>query len=172
MSRPLESLESISKNPVEKSETDAPAALLEAYKKHAEELKRIEDRQHQTVALVIGIFSAAATLLAKGWIAQSWLVTVYLSVMALAIGWIGFHSINELHDLRVAVRDLLVRCEIGLGFYKVGAFLDKKQLYTEYELHYPTRGKWMRQDHWIVAVISLTFVVLLLWMKLRSGYAK
>src|SRR5260370_20634474 len=105
MSRPLERLGSISKNPVEMPKT---TALLEAYKKHTEELRRIKDRQHQIVALVIGIFSAAATLLTKGWVPDSLLGVAYLSVVALAIGWVGFYSINELHDLRIAVRDLLV----------------------------------------------------------------
>jgi hypothetical protein len=161
MSRPSEPLELISKNPAAKLET---TALLEAYKKHTEELRRIEDRQHQIVALVIGIFSAAATLLTKGWVPDSLLVVAYLSMVALAIGWLGFHSINELHDLRIAVRELLVRCEIGLGFYKLGAFLEERMLYTEYELHYQKRGKWLRLEHWIVAMICLTFVALL-WIE-------
>jgi len=162
MSRPLEPWETIPKDPIK--EPGTTPGLVEAYKKHAEELRCIEDRQRQIVAMVIGIFSAAATLLAKDWVPHSPLVMVYLSVMALAIGWIGFHSINELHDLRVAVRDLLVRCEIGLGFYSPGAFLREKMLYTDYELHYRKRGKWMRQDHWIVAMISASFIVLL-WIE-------
>src|ERR1039457_2118486 len=41
-------------------------ALLEAYKKHAEELRGIEDRQSKTIALVLGILGAAGTLLIKG----------------------------------------------------------------------------------------------------------
>ncbi len=96
----------------------------------------------------------------------------YLSLVALAIGWLGFHSINELHDLRIAVRELLVRCEIGLGFYKLGAFLEERMLYTEYELHYQKRGKWLRLEHWIVAMICLTFVALL-WIEYsKSNSAK
>src|SRR5205807_7275612 len=103
--------------------------------------------------LILGIFSAAAMLLTKTGFPHSYPIVIYLSVMAFIIGGIGFHAIDELHDLRVAARDLLVRCEIGLGFYDSGAFLKEEMLYTNYELAYPMRGGWMRQYRWIVVMV-------------------
>ncbi len=141
------------------------AALLEAYKKHVEELNRIEGRQNKTIALILGILSAAGTLLSKGGIDVDNPQKAYFCLVALVIVGVGQHAINELHDMRIAVRDLLVRCEIGLGFYEVGAFLAGKMLYTDYEWRYPTRGAWMKQNYWIVWVVCAGFLVLLFFGK-------
>ena len=42
-----------------------PGALIEAYKKHVEELRGIDDRQSKIIALLLGVLSAAGTLLIK-----------------------------------------------------------------------------------------------------------
>jgi hypothetical protein len=83
-------------------------------------------------------------------------------LIALVLAFIGQHAVNELHNLRIAVRDLLVRCEIALRFYEVGAFLEQKPLYTNYEKKYPTRGDWMKQNYWIAWLVCVGFL-LLLW---------
>lgn len=140
------------------------AALLEAYKKHAEELKGIEDRQNKIIALILGILSAAATLLIKGTDDFGWAPRLYISVVALVIVGIGQHAINELGDLRSAVRDLLVRCEIALRFYEVGAFLKGRMLYTSYERGYRKRGGWLKQSYGFVWAVCVGFIVLL-WRK-------
>jgi hypothetical protein len=140
--------------------------LLEAYKKHVEELRGIEDRQSKTVALLLGVFSAAGTALAKGGLGRHIGPKIFLSLMALAIVFVGQHAISELHDMRIAARDLLVRCEISLGFYELGAFLKGRMLYTKYELEYPTRGAWMTQYYWIVWVVCAGFIGMLFFGKL------
>jgi hypothetical protein len=145
-------------------QSGSPGALLESYKKHVEELRGIEDRQNKAIALLLGIFSAAGTLLIKEATDLGYAPKVYVTLLALVVVGIGQHAINELHDMRTAVRDLLVRCEIALGFYEPGAFLVGKPLYTNYELKYPTRGNWMKQNYWIVWSVSLGFLVLL-WLR-------
>jgi len=75
---------------------------------------------------------------------------------------IGQHVINELHDLRIAVRDLLVRCEIGLGFYEDGAFLKEIPLYTDYEGKYYTRGGWTKLYYLVVWLAFTGLVVSLI----------
>jgi hypothetical protein len=150
-------------------ESDQPppsVALLEAYKKHVDELKGIEDRQNKIIALILGILSAAATLLIKKGTDDLELAPrIYISMVALVIVYIGQHAINELGDLRRAVRDLLVRCEIALRFYEVGAFLKGRMLYTSYERGYRTRGGWLKQSYWFVWLVCVGFIVLL-WRKL------
>ena len=135
-------------------------ALLEAYKKHAEELRGIEDRQSKTIALVLGILGAAGTLLIKGVELQP-APKVYVSLVAFSVVLIGNLTIYELHDLRRAVRDLLVRCEIALRFYEVGTFLQGKMLYTSDEWKYPERGAWMRRYYVIVWLVCAGFLWLL-----------
>ncbi len=139
-----------------------PAALLEAYKKHIEELRGIEDRQGKIVALVLGVLSAAGTLLIKEKVPLAGIPKVFVLAVAFAIVFIGRHAVHELHDMRIAARDLLVRCEIALRFYKHGVFLKEKPLYIDYELDYPTRGKWMKENYYIVWLVYVGFV-LLLW---------
>ena len=140
-----------------------PAAVLEAYKKHVQELRGIDDRQNKILAGLLAIFSAAAPLLINNAGALRWFSALYVSLVALAIVFIGQHAVDELHDLRIATRDLLVRCEVALRYYEIGAFLVGQMLYTEYELDYPHRGKWMKQNYWIVWLICGGFV-LLLWI--------
>ena len=147
----------------------ASSSLLEAYKKHTGELSGIEDRQNKTIALLLGIFSAAGTLLLKDGSHVGYFGATYLSLMAIIITCIGHHAINELHDLRIAVRDLLVRCEIGLGFYRDDAFLAGRPLYTPYEGKYPTRGGWMKQNYWIVWVVAAGFIGLLFLKAYPTG---
>jgi hypothetical protein len=166
MSRPLQAADPRSIHPAQPTVPPVPpAGLLEAYKKHVEELNRIEDRQNKIIALILGILSAAGTLLSKSGFDVDDAQKAYFSLVALVVAGIGQHAINELHDMRIAVRDLLVRCEIGLGFYEVGAFLAGKTLYTDYEWQYPTRGAWMKQNYWIVWLVCAGFLVLLLFGK-------
>jgi hypothetical protein len=148
----------------EPSKFDLSGALIEAYKKHAEELRGIEDRQSKTVALLLGILSAAGTLLLKPSVHLTLFPKLYISAVALVIVYVGNHAINEFHDLRTAVRDLLVRCEVALRFHEAGVFLEGKPLYTQYELGYANRGAWMKQNRWIIWFVCAAFL-LLLWIK-------
>jgi hypothetical protein len=161
--RMLEDLNSLRPAPRtgEPGQSSPPGALLEAYKKHVEELRGIEDRQQKVIALILGIFSAAATLLIEKGASIERPAKLYITILALIIVFIGRHAIHELHDLRVATRDLLVRCEIALRFYEVDAFLKGRMLYTSYELDFPKRGKWMKENYWIVLSVCVGFLVLL-----------
>lgn len=141
-------------------ESDRFEALVEAYKKHAEELRAIEDRQNKTIALVLGILGAAGTLLIKG-VGIGTAPKVYVSMLSFGVVLIGNLTILELHNLRKAVRDLLVRCEIAFRFYEVGAFLEGKKLYNDYELKYPDKGAWMWRYYVIVWPVWLGFILLL-----------
>jgi len=145
----------------ESDQSASPNAILEAYKKHVEELRGIEDRQQKSIALILGILSAAGTLLIKEGGLLDPVPKLYVSLLALIVVGIGQHAINELHDLRIATRDLLVRCEIALRFYEAGAFLKGRMLYTNYELDYPARGAWMKQNYWIVWIVCAGFLILL-----------
>lgn len=177
----LEDLKSMS--PAQQPAQPVPAgALLEAYKKHVAELRGIEDRQSKLVGLILGILSAAGTLLINAHLQPSprtgtasgsypfpvsWIghnaARIYVSLVAVVAVAIGRHAVNELHDLRKHVRDLLVRCEIALGFYETGAFLKGKPLYTTDEQEYPTKGAWMKQNYWIVLLVCAGFL-LFLWV--------
>src|SRR5271166_1684918 len=65
---------------------DGEATILqEAYKKHAVELANIEDRQHKLSLLMLGIFSAGATLIASGHIELSPSLKWALTFLSLAI---------------------------------------------------------------------------------------
>jgi hypothetical protein len=142
--------------------------LLEAYKKHVEELRGIEDRQNKTIALLLGIFSAAGTLLLKKDVEIPWPALTYITAIAVALLLIGQHAVNEFHDLRVAVRDLLVRCETALRFYETGAFLEGEMLYTKEEQEYAIgKGGWMKENYWIVYVVGGAFIFLL-WLEYIS----
>src|ERR1039458_9934355 len=66
------------------NETATPI-LQEAYKKHATELANIEDRQHKLTLLMLGIFSAGATLMASGHIDLSCKSKWALTILSLAI---------------------------------------------------------------------------------------
>jgi len=162
MSRPPPEADPKTMHPAPPAASPAPpapsAALIEAYKKHALELSGIEDRQSKLTVLLLGVFSGAASVLLVKGAHLDCPQKVYVSLVALMVMVVGQHVINELHDLRIAVRDLLVRCEIGLRFYEVGTFLAGQPLYTDYEAMYATRGGWTKQYFLVVWLVALGFV--------------
>src|SRR6266487_4498740 len=76
-----------------------PGPLLEAYKKHVEELRGIEDRQSKLIALLLGILSAAGTLLIEKAGNFGCASKLFVSGVAILIVLIGHHAIHEFHDL-------------------------------------------------------------------------
>ena len=141
--------------------SDPPKALVEAYKKHVDELRGIEDRQNKMIALLLGIFSAAATLLTKGWLNAGTAQKAYVTLIAVVLIWIGQHAVNEFHALRIAVRELLVRCEIALRFYETNVFITGSMLYTKDEIEYHTKGGWLKQYYLLVWAVGAAFIVIL-----------
>jgi len=141
-----------------------PTILLEAYKKHAAELVSIEDRQYKLSLLMLGIFSAGATLIASGHVEMSRPLRVALTVFSLAIVGPSFHYNAELHRLRGVTRELLVRCEIALGIHENDRFLKNERLYHESEIEYGKKGRWLHNSYcWTVGIVCAAFI-LVVWL--------
>jgi hypothetical protein len=139
--------------------------LLEAYKKHATELTNIEDRQNKLSLLILGIFSAGATLVANEHLSISRPLARALIFFAVAIIIPSFHYNIELHALRRVTRELLVRCEIALGFYEENRFLRNEKLYTSDEIGYGDgeKGKWLRLTFYLTTgAVCLAFIAIVI----------
>jgi hypothetical protein len=150
------------------NETATPI-LQEAYKKHATELANIEDRQHKLTLLMLGIFSAGATLMASGHIDLSCKSKWALTILSLAIVGPSFHYNLELHDLRGVTRELLVRCEIALGFHQKDRFLKDEKLYVVGDIGYGNKGRWLRDSYfWTVGIVCIAFIVIVWLTKTTS----
>jgi hypothetical protein len=77
----------------------------------------------------------------------------------------GLHYNSEIRGVRAEVRYLLVRCEIDMGFYtpherSKDTPQANKQLYTNDELSYPTKGGFLEITY--AAVISAAAIGLIL----------
>ena len=145
------------------STVERRSALYEAYKKHAAELASIEDRQNKLFLVLLGVFSAAATVLPK--IDLAFYEKLYFGGLVAVIVWYGVHSCLEYRNLRIAVRDLLVRCELAMEFYEHDAFLIGEPLYTVEERKYPEKGRWLAQFAVIIIVTGLGLLFLILFPK-------
>src|SRR5713101_3903341 len=122
-------------------------ALREAYKRHTSELVTIDEQLTKLLVVMMGIFSAGATLLASGKGNLTCMVQVGLTAITLALLWVWSWFTVERHNYRQAVRDLLVRCEMAMGFYENGAYLQGDKLYTEVELGFPSKGDFIFWTH-------------------------
>jgi hypothetical protein len=141
-------------------------ALREAYKRHTSELVTIDEQQGKLLLVMLGIFSAGATLLAsyKGGsrLQLTWVVQLGLTAITLALLWVWAVFTFERHSYREAVRDLLVRCEMALGFYEPNAYLQGDRLYTDKELGFPSKGRYLPLVNFAtVGVAALGFIVVL-----------
>jgi len=143
--------------------------LQDAYKKHATELTNIEDRQHKLNLLMLGIFSASATLIASGHVEMSCSLKFALTGLAIAIVIAGFRYNWELHSLRGLTRELLVRCEIALGFHEKNRFLKGETLYAEADIAYGKKGGWLRDSYyWTVVPVCIAFIFVVVLAKTTS----
>jgi hypothetical protein len=146
--------------------------LLEAYKKHATELTNIEDRQNKLSLLILGIFSAGATLVANEHFPISPPLAGALIFFAVAIIIPSFHYNIELHALRRVTRELLVRCEIALGFHEKNCFLLNEKLYSDDEIGYGSakKGKWLRLTFYLTTgAVCLAFIVIVIAKAIRNS---
>jgi hypothetical protein len=104
----------------------------------------IDEQQGKLLLVMLGIFSAGATLLASGKGASTyqptWAVQGGLTLITLGLLWLWIWFTLERHNYRQAVRDLLVRCELALGFYAKDVYLQGDKLYTAEELGFPRAG--------------------------------
>jgi len=139
--------------------------LLEAYKKHATELTNIEDRQNKLSLLILGIFSAGATLVANERLPIAPALAGALIFFAVAIIFPSFHYNTELHTLRRVTRELLVRCEIALGLHEENRYVKNDRLYTSEEIGYGAgeKGKWLRNTFYLTTgAVFLAFIAIVL----------
>lgn len=142
----------------------APAILQEAYKKHATELANIEDRQHKLTLLMLGVFSAGATFIGGGHVPMSCSLKLALTFFSLLVVGPSFHYNAELHRLRGVTRELLVRCEIALGFHVNDRFVKDEKLYADGEIAYGKKGRWLRDSYcWTVGAVCLAFIIVV-WL--------
>jgi hypothetical protein len=143
-------------------------ALREAYKRHSSELITIDELQIKLLLVMLGIFSAGATLLAsfnKKDSAYDLPLGVQwgLTLIAVALLWLWAWFTRERHDYRQAVRDLLVRCELALGFYAKDAYLEGDALYTRWERQFPSKGGFMLWTHLATVFLAGIGFLLVLW---------
>jgi len=137
--------------------------LREAYKKHAEELRAIEDSELKLTGIQLGIFGAGASFLAA--MKQSLPPNAKwgLTVVAAAIILVGATSAFFRNRARQQTRDLLIRCEKALGFQDLDAYLPGEKLYGDVFAKYPSKGWWLALVNGFVASSGVG-LILLVWL--------
>lgn len=142
-----------------------PRRSARPYKRHSSELVTIDEQQGKLLLVMLGIFSAGATLLAKGdsTFQPRWAVQGGLTLITLGLLWLWIWFTLERHNYRQAVRDLLVRCELALGFYAKDLYLQGDKLYTTEELGFPSKGGFMRGTQLFIVVLAAVGFMLVLW---------
>jgi hypothetical protein len=143
-------------------------ALREAYKRHSSELVTIDEQQTKLLLVMLGIFSAGATFIASenknipnAPVPLFRAIGLTAITLALVLVWVWFTL--ERHNYRQAVRDLLVRCELALGFYVEGAYLEGHTLYTPVERKFPSNGGYMRWAHLVTVFLAGSGFMFVLW---------
>jgi hypothetical protein len=142
---------------------DPCGALYEAYRKHSASLASIEDRENKFLLLILTVFGAGATAVSKINLKGHCPTTWYLTTLVVIIVCVGFSVIHETHDLRVAVRDLLVQCELAMQFYTPGVFLKDLPLYQDAERQYAVKGKSQEYASWFFITIAGLGLIGLIW---------
>jgi hypothetical protein len=148
---------------------DRHNALYEAYKKHSAELRSIEDGENKLLLLILAIFGAGVTAASKVDLRCHPVLAIYFTAIATALAIAGNHVVNENHDLRIVVRDLLVQCEQAMDFYTPGKFLKDDPLYQDAERHYACKGQHLRDfSRWVIWG-SVIFLIPLIWYSFALG---
>src|SRR5271157_3195087 len=152
--------------------TDYKDFLLEAYKKHSTELASIEDRLNKLLLIILGVFGAGATAISKATL-EPWTACMLVFLVIVFAGF-GLHYVLEIHQVRAEVRYLLVRCEIEMGFYCLPRCGSKnipadKQLYSEEELRFPTKGRFLRNTYAAVIILAASGLISLISVQTDWG---
>lgn len=144
--------------------TDAQKAevVRDAYKKHADELRAIEDAQGKLTAVILGIFGAGASFLAGTKQAIPLGAKWGLTVVVLAIVGVGTIIAWFRRGARTGTRNLLKRCEVALGFYENDFYISGEKLYGDLFQKFPRKGWWLDLTIILAAVSGFGFL-LLLW---------
>ena len=110
---------------------------------------------------MLGIFSAGATLIASGHVDLSCGLRWALTGLSVALVLPSIHYNSELHRLRGVTRELLVRCEIVLGFHQENRFLKDEKLYADRDIGYGRKGRWVCYSYyWTVGEVCIAFIVI------------
>jgi|SRR5271165_737431 len=138
--------------------------LLDVFKKHEEELLAIEDSQVKVVGVVLGIFGTGGAFIAsmadkmsRITVNERWGLTLITSAILLLAIVSGYHR----HKARRGTRYLLERCEIALGLYESGAFIEGQQLYPTPKKPYWQMGLWLVLVNGLVLLAGVGFLVVL-----------
>jgi len=137
---------------------------LDVFKKHEEELLAIEDSQVKVVGVVLGIFGTGGAFIAsmadkmsRITVNERWGLTLITSAILLLAIVSGYHR----HKARRGTRYLLERCEIALGLYESGAFIEGQQLYPTPKKPYWQMGLWLVLVNGLVLLAGVGFLVVL-----------
>jgi hypothetical protein len=144
------------------SEKEKHIFLLEAYKKHAAELSSLEDRLNKIVLLILGLFGAGVTAVSTINLKGEWPIALCFALIVVGVGLLGHHAVGEAADLRKAVRDLLVRCELAMDFYTPDKFVRGKALYDDAEREYPKKGGSLTLPSDLVIAVAAALLIALI----------
>ncbi|MGD0989723.1 MAG: hypothetical protein ABR874_18070 [Candidatus Sulfotelmatobacter sp.] len=165
--------EGVPDDPIESTlvwkDSDRHSALYEAYKKHSAELRAIEDGENKLLLLIIAIFGAGVTAASKVDLRYHLFPAILLTLVSVGLIYLDWHVVGENHDLRIVVRELLVRCEQAMGFYTPDAFLKGRTLYQDAERHYACKGESLRSFSRIVVCIAGGSLIVLIWCSFVWG---
>jgi hypothetical protein len=148
---------------------DLHGSVQEAYKKHSAELASLEDRHNKTLVLILGLFGAGVTALSTVTFKGNLPAAVCFFIIVVGFGWVGVHATGEAHDLRKAVRDLLVRCELAMQFYTPDVFVKGKPLYDDAEREYSDKGGSLPILSYFVIVVSAALLIYLVGYNYYEG---
>jgi hypothetical protein len=153
-------------------DADRYSSLHEAYKKHSTELASLEDRLNKSLLLILGLFGAGVTAVSTVSLAGEPLAAVCFTVIVSGVALLGLHVTNEADDLRKAVRDLLVRCELAMLFYTPSVFVKDKPLYDDAERDYPNKGGTLTYPSYFVIILTAALLIFLIWNNYLHGLPK
>jgi hypothetical protein len=152
--------------------TDRYSSLHEAYKKHSTELASLEDRLNKTLVLILGFFGAGVTAVSAVSLKGEPVAALCFAVIVVGVMLLGLHVTTEAGDLRKAVRDLLVRCELAMQFYTPDIFVKGKPLYGDAERDYHKKGGTLTYPSYVVIVLTAGLLLYLIWNNYCQGLPK
>jgi hypothetical protein len=144
------------------------AVLTAAYNKHVGALAAIESSQQSLLNLVLGIYSAALTLLVGLFKDDPSLLNPnggFLSplgyVLVVAGGALAVYTLYMSHgrnEARKAVRIALERVDFAFGFFENGAYLKAEQLYPPSFREY-TKRSFLAHTQWVAYLPAVAFIL-------------
>jgi hypothetical protein len=154
------------------SDRDLSSSLHEAYKKHSTELASLEDRLNKSLLLILGLFGAGVTAVSAVSLLKEPVAALCFTVIVIGVMLLGLHVTNEANDLRKAVRDLLVRCELAMQFYEPNIYVKDKPLYDHAEREYPYKGGTLTFPSRVVIILTAALLIYLIWHNYCYGLSK